>query len=91
MIKSGSGARMAVLGPMQQSDLVGLDLTRAIHEVLLHDLDCSQGPRPFMVDLIDGGKLGMDAGEGFRKWTPEQANQVRARLRDFPAAEAKSS
>ena len=91
VIKMGFGKRMAVLGPMEQSDLVGLNLTRAIHEVLLHDLDRSEGPHPYLLDLIDSGKLGMDAGQGFRKWTPEQADEVRARLRDFLAAEAKSS
>ncbi len=32
VVKSGFGARMAVLGPMEQSDLVGLDLTLDISE-----------------------------------------------------------
>jgi hypothetical protein len=31
----------------------------------------------------------MRAGEGFRKWTPEQANEVRERLRRFLADQAK--
>ncbi len=86
VVKMGFGKRMAVLGPMEQSDLVGLDLTRAIHEVLLSDLDRSQGPHPYLVDLVDSGKLGMDAGQGLRSWTPEQADAVRSRLRDFLAA-----
>jgi 3-hydroxybutyryl-CoA dehydrogenase len=34
VVKEGPGARMAVLGPMEQSDLVGLDLTLDIAEVL---------------------------------------------------------
>jgi hypothetical protein len=29
------GARLGVIGPLEQSDLVGLDLTLAIHEVVL--------------------------------------------------------
>ena len=33
VVKEGPGARMAVLGPMEQSDLVGLDLTLDIAEV----------------------------------------------------------
>ncbi|NQV55274.1 MAG: NAD(P)-binding domain-containing protein [Rhodospirillales bacterium] len=91
VVKFGFGKRMAVLGPMEQSDLVGLDLTRAIHEVLLDDLDTAQGPHPFLIHLIEAGKTGMDAGEGFRKWTPDEAAEVRARLRNFLAAEAKSN
>jgi hypothetical protein len=31
----------------------------------------------------------MRAGEGFRKWTPQQAEAVRERLRRFLAAQAK--
>ena len=34
VVKEGFGARMAVLGPMEQSDLVGLNLTLDIAEVL---------------------------------------------------------
>ena len=44
VVKSGFGARMAVLGPMEQSDLVGLDLTLDIQNVLLADLDRSTEP-----------------------------------------------
>ena len=44
VVKTGFGARMAVLGPMEQSDLVGLDLTLDIQNVLLADLDRSTEP-----------------------------------------------
>ena len=44
VVKSGFGARMAVLGPMEQSDLVGLDLTLDIQNVLIADLDNSTEP-----------------------------------------------
>ena len=91
VVKMGFGKRMAVLGPMEQSDLVGLDLTRAIHEVLLHDLDTASGPHPYLVELVEAGKTGMNAGQGLRRWTQEEADAVRTRLRDFLAAEAKSS
>jgi 3-hydroxybutyryl-CoA dehydrogenase len=89
VVKSGFGARMAVLGPMEQSDLVGLDLTLDISEVLVADLDRSTGPHPFLREKVAAGKLGMKTGEGFRRWTPEQANEVRDRLRRFLAEQAK--
>jgi 3-hydroxybutyryl-CoA dehydrogenase len=91
VIKTGFGARLAVLGTLEQSDLVGLDLTLDIHNVLLGELDRSAGPHPFLVEKVKAGKLGMRTGEGFRKWTPEQAEEVRARLRNFLAAQAKAS
>ena len=41
VVKTGFGARMAVLGPMEQTDLVGVDLTLDIQYVLMADLDRS--------------------------------------------------
>ena len=78
--KLGFGARLAVLGPMEQSDLVGLDLTLAIHETLMPDLDTTPVPHPLLVDLVARGELGMNSGRGFRAWTAEQAQEVRDRL-----------
>ena len=89
VVKSGFGARMAVLGPMEQSDLVGLDLTLDISNVLVADLDRSAAPNPFLIEKVKAGKLGMKTGEGFRRWTPEEANEVRERLRRFLAEQAK--
>jgi 3-hydroxybutyryl-CoA dehydrogenase len=91
VVKSGFGARMAVLGPMEQSDLVGLDLTLDIQNVLIGDLDHSTEPTQFLKDKVASGKLGMRAGEGFRKWTSEQANEVRERLRRYLAEQAKAA
>jgi 3-hydroxybutyryl-CoA dehydrogenase len=89
VVKQGFGARMAVLGPLEQSDLVGLDLTLDISEALVADLDRSAGPHPLLREKVAAGKLGMKTGEGFRKWTPEQAEAVRERLRRFLAEQAK--
>jgi len=90
VVKSGFGARMAVLGPMEQSDLVGLDLTLDIQNVLLASLDRSTEPTQFLKDKVASGKLGMRSGEGLRQWTPESAEAVRERLRRFLVAQAKS-
>jgi 3-hydroxybutyryl-CoA dehydrogenase len=90
VVKSGFGARMAVLGPMEQSDLVGLDLTLDIQNVLLASLDRSTEPTQFLKDKVAAGKLGMRSGEGLRQWTPKSAEAVRERLRRFLAAQAKA-
>jgi 3-hydroxybutyryl-CoA dehydrogenase len=90
VVKSGFGARMAVLGPMEQSDLVGLDLTLDIQNVLLHDLDRSTEPTQFLKDKVASGKVGMRAGEGLRQWPPGAADAVRERLRRFLAEQAKA-
>ena len=75
---------------MEQSDLVGLDLALDIAEVLYSDLDRTVGPHPLLRDKVKAGKLGMKTGEGFRKWTPEQADAVRSRLSRFLAEQAKA-
>ena len=90
VVKSGFGARMAVLGPMEQSDLVGLDLTLDIHEALIQHLDRTAGPHPYLRSKVAEGKLGMKTGEGFRHWTPQQADEVRERLRRYLADRAKA-
>jgi 3-hydroxybutyryl-CoA dehydrogenase len=80
VVKLGFGARMAVLGPMEQSDLVGLDLTLAIHESLMPTLDRTAGAHSYLIEKVDRGELGMDAGVGFRTWTPSSAKAIRDRL-----------
>ena len=83
VVKQGFGARLAVIGPLEQSDMVGLGLTLDIHKVLIADLDRTPGPDPFLVDKVAKGETGMAVGQGFRKWTPEQAAEVRTRLNQF--------
>jgi 3-hydroxybutyryl-CoA dehydrogenase len=90
VVREGFGARTAVLGPMEQSDLVGVDLTLDIAEVLYKDLDATPGPHPFLREKVRAGKLGMKTGEGMRRWTPEQAEAVRSRLSRFLAEQAKA-
>jgi 3-hydroxybutyryl-CoA dehydrogenase len=90
VVKEGPGARMAVLGPMEQSDLVGLDLTLDIADVLYADLDRTAGAHPFLRQKVGDGKLGMKTGEGFRRWTAESAAAVRERLSRFLVQQAKT-
>jgi len=80
VVKLGFGRRLAVLGPMEQTDLVGLDLTLDIHSVLMPSLDVTPGPHPLLVEKVERGELGMKTGRGFREWTPEEARAVRDRL-----------
>jgi 3-hydroxybutyryl-CoA dehydrogenase len=90
VVREGFGARTAVLGPMEQSDLVGLDLALDIAEVLYAHLDRTAGPHPFLRDKVKAGKLGMKAGEGLRKWSAGEADVVRMRLSRFLAEQAKA-
>jgi 3-hydroxybutyryl-CoA dehydrogenase len=80
VIKASFGRRLAVLGPLENADLVGTDLTLAIHKTVLPDIDRTPGPSPLLASLVAQGKLGMKSGEGFRKWTPEQQQALRQQV-----------
>ncbi|MDP5220058.1 3-hydroxyacyl-CoA dehydrogenase NAD-binding domain-containing protein [Ruegeria sp. 2205SS24-7] len=80
VIKSSFGRRLAVLGPMENADLVGTDLTLDIHENVLCDLEDRKGPSPYLKTLVETGKLGMRSGQGFRSWTEGEADAVRQRV-----------
>lgn len=80
VVKSCFGRRLSVLGPLENADLVGTDLTLDIHNTVLADLESREGPSPYLENLVAEGKLGMKSGQGFRKWTAEEADAVRLRV-----------
>jgi 3-hydroxybutyryl-CoA dehydrogenase len=80
VIKAAFGRRLAVLGPLENADMVGTDLTLAIHKTVLPAIDSRPGPSPYLEKLVAEGKLGFKSGEGFRKWTPEQQQDLRAKV-----------
>ena len=78
VIKAAFGRRLAVLGPLENADMVGTDLTLAIHKTVLPAIDSRPSPSPYLEKLVADGKLGFKSGEGFRKWSPEQQATLRA-------------
>lgn len=70
------GARFPVLGPLETTDLGGLDVIAAIHEYLLPDLDCSQEPQELLAALVDQGNFGVKTGAGFYDWSQRDARQL---------------
>jgi 3-hydroxybutyryl-CoA dehydrogenase len=80
VVKSSFGPRLAVLGPIENADLVGLELTRAIHSYVLPALDRSIEPSPLLDKLIAEGRLGFKAGAGFLDWTDAEQSALRQRL-----------
>lgn len=89
VVREGFGARLGVLGPLEQSDMIGLQLTLDCHEVLLPHLDNTPHAHPFLREKIARGETGMAAGAGFRTWTQEEADEVRRRFQDYMAGRAR--
>jgi len=80
VIKAAFGRRLAVLGPLENADLVGTDLTLAIHKTVLPDIESRPGPSPYLERLVAEGKLGFKSSEGFRKWTAEEQAALRSKV-----------
>jgi 3-hydroxybutyryl-CoA dehydrogenase len=80
VIKASFGRRLAVLGPLENADLVGTDLTLAIHKTVLPAIDNRSRPSPYLAALVKSGRLGFKSGEGFRAWSAGEQAALRARV-----------
>ena len=79
-VKNSFGLRLAVLGPLENADLVGLDLTLDIHRTIIPELDRHAAPHDYLRARVAMGKLGFKSGEGFRTWTDDESQAVRKGL-----------
>jgi 3-hydroxybutyryl-CoA dehydrogenase len=79
-VKNSFGLRLAVLGPLENADLVGLDLTLDIHRTIIPELDRLDKPNPYLESLVAAGSLGFKTGSGFRPWTQDEMQALRERV-----------
>jgi 3-hydroxybutyryl-CoA dehydrogenase len=82
-VKYSFGLRLPQLGPLENADMVGTDLTFSIHDYILPYLESSSKPSPLLKGLRDKGDLGFKTGKGFRSWTPEETEAVRDELNTY--------
>lgn len=82
VVKASFGRRLAVLGPLENADLVGIELTQDIHAQVLFDLDRSTQPSQYLQKLRDAGRTGMAAGAGFRDWKDGDLAATKQRIAD---------
>jgi 3-hydroxybutyryl-CoA dehydrogenase len=82
-IKYGFGLRLPILGPMENTDMVGTDLVLAIHDYILKHLDASPDPSPLLKELVERGDLGFKSGRGFQTWSEDDIEQSRNRLKAY--------
>ena len=64
VIKASFGRRLAVLGPLENADLVGTDLTLAIHKTVLPDIERRPGPSPYLEGLVAERQARLQVGRG---------------------------
>ena len=81
-IRYGFGLRLPVLGPLENADMVGLDLTLTIHEYVLKHLESSPEPSPLLREKVERGELGFKKGHGFYEWTADRAQESARNLQE---------
>ncbi len=82
-VRYSFGLRLPQLAPLENADMVGMDLTYQIHDYILKDLEDSHTPSPLVKQLLEEGKLGFKSGEGFQTWTDESIAASRAGLNAY--------
>jgi 3-hydroxybutyryl-CoA dehydrogenase len=79
-VSNSFGMRLPVLGPVANADLVGLDLTLAIHNNVLQHLDASTRPSSTLRRHVEAGELGFKTGSGFLRWSEQSVAETREKL-----------
>ena len=79
-VKYSFGMRLPVLAPMENSDMVGADLTLSIHDYVLKHLESSPESSPLLRQKVAEGNLGFKTGQGFMKWSAEDIEKSRKSL-----------
>jgi 3-hydroxybutyryl-CoA dehydrogenase len=80
VVKNGFGMRLPVLGPLENADMVSLDLTLQIHDYILKHIERSPEPSPLLKHKVKKGELGFKTGQGFQKWSQERMERCRGDL-----------
>jgi 3-hydroxybutyryl-CoA dehydrogenase len=83
VIRTGFGMRLPILGPVETADMVGLDLSLAIHDYLLKYLNADPTPSTTLQAKVKAGELGFKTGSGFLPWTEAEIAESRRRLADY--------
>ena len=79
-IRYSFGFRLPILAPVENADMVGIELTYNIHNYILEHLEDSHNPSPLLNEMLDRGDLGFKSGKGFREWSEEDAKSSKRQL-----------
>lgn len=82
-VKYGFGLRLPVLGPMENSDMVGIPLSYDVHEYILKHLADNHEPSPTLSKLIEKNELGFSTNKGWQTWTDEEIENSNRSLREY--------
>lgn len=83
VIRNGFGLRLPILGPVETADMVGLDLTLAIHNYILKYINADPTPSTTLQARVKAGKLGFKSRSGFLEWSEADIAESRERLANY--------
>lgn len=88
-VRNSFGLRLPQLGPLENADMVGLDLTFDIHEYILKHLANNSEPSRILCEKVAKGEFGFKTqGHGLREWSPEAMDDSRRKLSEYLMHEA---
>jgi len=82
-LKYGPGLRWPHMGVLENVDMIGADLSLDIQRGVIPYLADNKEPSALLEKLVAEGKLGFKTGEGYQKWTEEEAAHSRTALREY--------
>lgn len=83
VIRNGFGLRLPILGPVENADMVGLDLTLAIHNYILKHINAAPTPSSTLQARVKTGDWGFRTGRGFLEWSESDIAKSRERLTNY--------
>ena len=82
VVRNSIGLRLSEVGPLENADYVGLDLTMAIHSYIFPVLSTAVQPLAVLREAVEAGHLGAKSGHGFLDWPKGSREETARRLAD---------
>lgn len=82
-VRSSFGLRLPQLSPLENADMVGLELTKQIHAYILPHIEDSHMPSKLLDEHVEKGELGYKSGHGFFTRTPAEIAEQKNDLNEY--------
>ncbi len=81
-IKYSFGQRLSILGPLENADMVGTDLTLAIHNYIFKYLEDTKEPSQILIEMAMSNEKGFKTQKGFYQWDENKIQDIENKLLD---------
>lgn len=82
-LQNSFAIRLPVLGPIENADMIGMELTFSIQNYICQHLESSREASPILSEKIKKGELGFKSGQGFLPWSPDDVKKSREKLLNY--------